>query len=297
MARTEGNRAADAQCALCAGACACRLRRNGYAIHRCEACDLEFVHPMPDEATIDGVYARQYFQGDGLGYRDYFGAERSVADHKARTRVPLLASVGARHGGRWLDLGCADGRFVLEAARRGFDAYGLERSDEARQVAREEPELAGRIFASLDDARLRGPFAVITAWDVLEHLPAPLDVLATLRSSLEPGGLVGAVVPVIDNVTARKWPSQWDQYKPPEHLWYFSRRAFERVLVKTLDGTVLQSRSAWRREARLSGVGRSWAPWLQQTEALAWRAVVRTGALDATALDDSWLVVVRSGTR
>ncbi len=295
MAGTVDER--DAACALCGRPCPRRLRQNGYAIHRCDACDLEFVHPMPDEATLDGVYAQRYFKGDGLGYADYFGAERQVADQKARTRVPMLASLGTKPGGRWLDLGCADGRFVLEAVHRGFDAFGVERSAEAREVAHEQPALAGRIFATLEDALVRGPFDVITAWDVLEHLVAPLDVLASLRTALAPGGLVGAVVPVIDNVTARKWPSQWDQYKPPEHLWFFSRRSFERALAKTLGGEVVHSRTAWRREARISGVGRSWAPWLQQTEALAWRAVVRTGALDATSLDDSWIVVVRSAAR
>ncbi|MEI8258708.1 MAG: hypothetical protein WCJ30_23805, partial [Deltaproteobacteria bacterium] len=98
MARTVDDRDDDggARCALCGGACPLRLRHDGYAIHRCERCDLEFVHPMPDEATLDRVYAGQYFQGDGLGYTDYFGAEREVADRKAGTRADLLVSLGAR---------------------------------------------------------------------------------------------------------------------------------------------------------------------------------------------------------
>jgi SAM-dependent methyltransferase len=269
------------------------MRRNGYAIHRCEACDLEFVHPMPDDATLAAVYGSHYFEGDGLGYRDYFGAEREVADAKARARVPLLTELGAKPGGRWLDVGCADGRFVCEALRRGFDAWGMERSPEARAMAKEEPTLVGRVLDSLDDALAHNPFDVVTAWDVIEHLPSPIGTLEALRPHLASGALVGVVVPIIDNVTARRWPENWDQYKPPEHLWYFSRNSLEKALVRTLGGKVVCSKSAWRREARWSGVGRSWAPWLQQTEALAWRAAVRAGVLDERALDDSWLVVVR----
>ena len=270
------------------------MKRDGFAIHRCESCDLEFVHPMPDEAALAKVYDQHYFAGDGFGYRDYFGAERDVADDKARVRVPLLMEHGATAGGRWLDVGCADGRFVLGAITKGFDAYGVERSAEARTMAAEEPKLAGRVFASMDEALSHGPFDVITAWDVLEHLAAPIATLESLRAHLAPHGLVGAVVPVIDNVTARRWPAMWDQYKPPEHLWFFSRASLERALTRSIGATVVCSRSAWRREARWSGGDRSWAPWLQQTEAFAWRAAVRTGVLHETALDDSWLVIVRA---
>ncbi len=280
------------RCVLCNGAAPFRFARERFAIHRCDACDLEFVHPIPDEATIAAVYARDYFDGTGLGYRDYFGAERRIADEKARTRVALLAASNPP-AGSWLDLGCADGRFVLEAVHRGIDAHGVEHAESARTIAAREPLLAGRIHASLNEASPHAPFAVVTAWDVLEHLVSPIDTLRSLRPRLAPDALVGVVVPVIDNVNARRWPHTWDQYKPPEHLWFFSRRSLERVLEETLGATVIASRPAWRREARWSGVARNDARALQRIEGAAWRLAQRAGVVGAHALDDSWLVVAR----
>jgi 2-polyprenyl-3-methyl-5-hydroxy-6-metoxy-1,4-benzoquinol methylase len=43
----------------------------------------------------------------------------------------------------------------------------------------------------LEDARFdAGAFDVITMWDLLEHLPDPLEGLATARRLLKPGGLL-----------------------------------------------------------------------------------------------------------
>jgi SAM-dependent methyltransferase len=248
---------------------------------------------MPSEAELDRVYARDYFAGGGCGYRDYFGSERAVADDKARARVSLLADCGAGPAGRWLDLGCADGRFVREAVTRGFDAFGAERSEAARAVANEESLLRGRIFGHADDAVSAGPIDVLTAWDVLEHLRSPFDVLTQSKPHLASGALVGVVVPVIDNVTARRWPSQWDQYKPPEHLWFFSRRALEHTLESKLGARIVRSQSAWRREARFTGVARSAPRWIQRIEGAMWRAAQSVRMASPSALDDSWLVIAR----
>jgi hypothetical protein len=116
---------------------------------------------------------------------------------------------------------------------------------------------------------------------------------------LAPGALVGIVVPVIDNANARWVPRSWDQYKPPEHLWFFSRRALRAALARALGARVVLETSAWRREARLLDVaapargaaGRAAA----RVERGLWRALAAAGAVDPARLDDSVLIVARVG--
>ena len=195
-----------APCLLCARHVPRRFAMNGHDIFRCDTCDFEFVHPVPSAAVLSAVYARDYFRGAGHGYVDYFGSEHAVAVQKAEDRVSRVASLGAPRGGRWLDLGCADGTLVAHACECGFDAYGVEVSEEALQAV--PAKVRPRVFAAIEEAR--GPMDVVTLYDVLEHLPDPMATLRQVRALTAHGGLVAVVVPVIDNVNARVWGRSWD---------------------------------------------------------------------------------------
>jgi SAM-dependent methyltransferase len=238
---------AIARCLLCARPSPERFRVRGHAIHRCGGCDLEFVWPTPSADALRAVYERGYFTGDGAGYDDYFGREREIAARKADTRLDALSSVARRRPGRLVDVGCAAGYFVEAARARGWDAYGVEPSPEARRGV--DPALAPRVVAALD--ALPGDFDAITFWDVLEHLPDPLGALRDARARLRPEGVLGVVVPVIGSVNTRIAPQSWDQYKPPEHLWFFSRGAVRELLWKGAGVRVRREEVAWRRDARL----------------------------------------------
>lgn len=284
-------------CPLCDREVVWRFSTRGYDIHRCHWCDLEFVHPLPSEETLRAVYASGYFSGSGPGYTDYFGTERALCDRKARARIDQLIALGASPGGTVLDVGCADGRFLLAARARGFQVRGVEISPEARA---EIPfELTDVIDTSLERACAHGPYDLVTLWDVLEHLSDPFGTLQTIRGALAPGALVGLVVPVIDNANARVWPRSWDQYKPPEHLWFFSRRALRMVLERHLGGTVVYEAPAWRREARLFQVACPVRGVLgrvaSKLEGTLWRRLCAAGLIDPEHLEDSVLVIARAG--
>ena len=203
---------------------------------------------MPSSAELTAFYQSGYFTGQGPGYSDYFVAERRSNLKKAAHRLGVLETLGLTPGARLLDVGCADGTFVEAACQRGLDAYGIEVSAEA--INRMSPSVRERVAASHDEASRWAPFQCMTFWDVLEHLPSPVEALETALQYLSPGGLVGVVVPVIDNVNARRFPRTWDQYKPPEHLWYFSRNSL-RALLGRVVGDVVFEEGAWRRNSRL----------------------------------------------
>lgn len=290
-------RADHPSCSLCGKPSGLRFEIGGYRIHRCAACDFEFVYPLPEPSELAAVYARGYFSGDGHGYADYREVERGWNRDKAAARLGRLAELGLRPGAKLLDVGCADGTFVEAALERGFDAYGVEVSEEILPALAES--LRARVKPSLEAAAELGPYDAITFWDVLEHLPEPVASLRTVRESLRPGGFLAVVVPVIDNFNARAFPRSWDQYKPPEHLSYFSRASL-RALVEREVGAVVLEECAWRRTARVFDVALARRRGLgvpRYAERVVTGALVRLGVLPAAWTEDSVALYARTPPR
>jgi SAM-dependent methyltransferase len=104
-----------------------------------------------------------------------------------------------------LDLGCAGGGFVRSVLEMGCLAVGIEGSDYSKVRSRAEWKTIPSYLFTADitepfqvkrqreDGSLEpAQFAVITAWEVMEHLPAERlgAVFANIRRHLKPGGLV-----------------------------------------------------------------------------------------------------------
>jgi 2-polyprenyl-6-hydroxyphenyl methylase/3-demethylubiquinone-9 3-methyltransferase len=92
-----------------------------------------------------------------------------------------------------LDIGCGAGVAAEALARRGFNVLGLDAAGEAIEAARvhaagHDLPLAYRTGTAEDLLAQRQRFPVITALEVIEHVPAPVAFLATLRDLLSPGG-------------------------------------------------------------------------------------------------------------
>jgi len=238
-------------CPLCDAPGRSRFELVPSVIYRCAACDFEWVYPTPADEALNQVYEGEYFAGAGLGYGDYFIKEAASNQRKAEARAALLCRLTPERG-RLLDFGAASGVFVSSAREKGWDAIGVEPSLAARVRAAEN--IHPMLLSSFAEAAKQGPFNVVTCWDVLEHLSNPLQTLKEFSLQLNQGGLLAAVVPVIENLNARFFPRTWDQYKPPEHLNFFSRKSL-RIALESIVGPVVHVESAWQRYGRVLGIG------------------------------------------
>ena len=201
-----------------------RFRANNCDILQCSSCSLGRAEtPGFDPAAY---YTADYFSGHHAdGYADYLGAEPVLRREFARS-VDFIRRY--RRGGRLLELGCAYGFFLMEAARH-FEAAGIELAAEAAAHGRR----AGLnvLQGTADEAKLRqiGPADVIVLLDVIEHLPDPRETLALCRRHLNPGGIIVITTGDFGSLAARLTGTRWRLMTPPQHLWFFTRQSMHRL--------------------------------------------------------------------
>jgi putative AdoMet-dependent methyltransferase len=109
----------------------------------------------------------------------------------------LLDRLGVGPGTRFVDLACGTGSLVVEAARRGADAHGVDVAEEMLAFTRERAAEAG-VVVSLHHAgflsyeHTGSPADVVTTRSALHQLPDFWKQAALLRIApyLRPGGLL-----------------------------------------------------------------------------------------------------------
>ena len=152
--------------------------------------------PSPDvpSAVLQERYGEAYFNGETSGFsREGYAQVHADWSHW----LPFLMRE-AGEGAAWLDLGCAFGFLVDQARRAGFRAVGADVSCYALGESRrchldQRLDVVAALGESLPFAARS--FDIVTAFDILEHVPDPRRVLEEAVSLLRPGGLLVVTTP------------------------------------------------------------------------------------------------------
>jgi 2-polyprenyl-3-methyl-5-hydroxy-6-metoxy-1,4-benzoquinol methylase len=216
---------------------------NKYHVVRCSRCHLVFVNPQPDEEDLDALYCENYFfGGDGaiFGYDKYYSDnEDSVRCEHNRGKHDYLLEVIEKYIpiGSLLEVGAAFGDFLLRAKARGWEVMGIEKSECGCDSMRKKglPAFKGDLRSGELGS---GIFDTVVCDMTIEHLPDPKGFVVEAHRVLRTGGVLfvrtidlGSPNAILNNLgSAVLGRKPWCEIKPPEHLFYFSKRTLSRLL-------------------------------------------------------------------
>jgi 2-polyprenyl-3-methyl-5-hydroxy-6-metoxy-1,4-benzoquinol methylase len=182
------------------------------------------LDPLPSGEALAAHHEASYADG---AYAT-FGAAAPVRAIIARQRVTMVARFAAP--GPWLDVGASTGAFVAAAREAGHDAEGIELS--AAAVARATAYGIPVRRAAVESFVPSRAYTLVTAFDLIEHLPAPFDFLARAADWLAPGGRLALTLPNAASMAARTLGRHWFYYAAPDHVHYFTPASVRRCLAR-----------------------------------------------------------------
>jgi SAM-dependent methyltransferase len=211
-------------CAVCGHlAWAPRFIKGGWQFARCRRCGLTSLQPLPTTADLERHYEASYEAGAYATFASADDVRTAVARHHLHAVRPLAPA------GRWLDVGCSTGSFLIEAVAAGLDAEGIEVSTTAATQARARGATVHQ--CPVERFLPRRPYGVGTAFDVVEHLRDPREFLTRTASWLEPRGLLALTLPNAASWPARGMGRHWFYYAAPFHVHYFTPPTIRRLLL------------------------------------------------------------------
>jgi 2-polyprenyl-3-methyl-5-hydroxy-6-metoxy-1,4-benzoquinol methylase len=195
--------------------------KKGPAIYYLEPkSGLIFQAHAPSVADMSRYADQEYSSG---AYKKY-AAARDLKIATARPRIAAIKTLAT--GRRLLDVGCATGFFLELAAAEGFVVHGVEFSNVAISLAREDIR-ANIICGDVNSLLKQGTdkFDVVTAFDIIEHVQDPVQFLEDIRTMLAPGGLLALSTPDTGHFLRYLMGSNWPMLQPMQHTVLFSRRS------------------------------------------------------------------------
>lgn len=267
-----------------------------YRVAQCRRCDMVYLNPRPDRATIGHFYADDYkpYQGPKEAPKRKTGGTwaavrgrlvrlacaRAFGDPPPLTRWSdrLLAALAAPafqpdrdsltalpfHGqGRLLDFGCGSGWYAKRMSDRGWAVTAMDFNPRtAEQVARRYgvSTLVGTLpHPEVADAS----FDVVVMGASLEHVHCPHEVVGAAARALRPGGLLVADVPNFSAIARRWFGLDWWPLELPRHLLHFTPATLRRLMtMNDLETAELRSlpHASWMRMSLANRRRRLWGP-------------------------------------
>jgi 2-polyprenyl-3-methyl-5-hydroxy-6-metoxy-1,4-benzoquinol methylase len=157
---------------------------------------------------------------------------------------PVFALAGAvGTGDRVLDVGCGNGFWASEFARRGCTVVGIDPSPTGIAIARDNAPKARFEVMDVSDHLLADlgeePFDLVVSIEVIEHVYSPHTLAIGCWRALRPGGTLVLSTPYhgrlkdVALAVSGKLDRHHDALREGGHIKFFSRPVLERLLTES----------------------------------------------------------------
>jgi 2-polyprenyl-3-methyl-5-hydroxy-6-metoxy-1,4-benzoquinol methylase len=196
-------------------------------IVKCSKCGFVFTNPQPSAKEIESLYP------DSLHKRKRSRKLRKFVKklyEKKRIRwVQVEARKTNKNPGNILDIGCSNGFFLELAKEKGLEIYGTEFGK--KQINYLKRNVTKHAYASEKELIGKTKFDIITAFDVIEHLPNPEELIKNCSRLLKDNGILVILTVFIDSWCYNTFKNRWASFSD-QHLFQFRQKDMNLLLKR-----------------------------------------------------------------
>lgn len=201
---------------------------ESFALVKCDKCSLVFTNPRPEQSSLPDYYqSDQYISHTDKGNSLINFIYKLVRKYTITRKIKLIDKLN-RGRGSLLDYGCGTGDFIKAANKKGWHAYGYEPDKDAKNIASvKNPD---KILNKIENHH--GPFDIISAWHVVEHVSELNKTIKHLKKILAPDGHLIIALPNHKSYDATYYKEFWAGYDVPRHLYHFDQESIKSFASK-----------------------------------------------------------------
>lgn len=222
---------------------------GNYEYHTCNSCDALYQVPIPSLDEISGFYPDVYkVYDEEIKLKPRGPLERAILNtHYGYSHIPAsfflkiispLFSIyrerntlAYENGGNMLDIGCANGRFLLRMQELGWKVQGVEFNETAVNICRKNK--LNVYHGDLESANIESDsLDLVTARHVIEHVPDPHTFIAEIARILKTGGRMHLRTPNSKSLGRYLFGHFWYANDVPRHLIMFSKKNLDMLAAK-----------------------------------------------------------------
>jgi SAM-dependent methyltransferase len=200
---------------------------QSWKIMQCRHCRFVYVNPRLQKSELYNLYTADYFNNKIVGYYHYTESKELRKKNFSRWVSDALPYLQQKILIKALDVGCAAGYCLEVFEEQGWQPFGIELDS---NVARALQHKGFTVFNTpLLHLPNTGKYSVITMFDVIEHLTDLHENVSILHNMLEADGILIIVTPDYGSWQRRIFRKEWFQFKPLEHINYFTLSALKQL--------------------------------------------------------------------